>query len=407
MNSLLSGCRRLLLVAGAAFGATTSVKAQAPAPPATEKGSKPWQASGTLRAEEQANNNVFLLSDALKARLDTLTAPAPPGTHFTDMQRASDFITLVQGGVDIEGPGLFGRTLSIRPTARYDYYARNPKRGNVEFGLSIAQSISHNGRLHLRGTLVPSYFYRNFLADAQDLNGDGSIEANERIYGAGTYHDRRFFVGYQQRLVRGTRTEPIGVAVELDVGHVMRTYDAPLAYRSYRGPEVDASLNVDLTRALRFDAGYTHASLNSTPDSAVLVLNEPDFNQDFNRDGTATDLRVRTVQLVDFSRTEQYLNLRLRAQLVSDVTARGYYQHRWRTFPSTQPFDVYNNSRRDRRDLVGLEVSFRIAAATQFSVGGDIETQKVTRSLIPAQVQTGEITDYTRSRVYAGLRYHF
>jgi hypothetical protein len=407
LNSSLSGCRRWLLVGAAAFGVTTSVAAQAPASAAAEKASKPWHASGTLRAEGQANNNVFLLSDTLKARLDTLTAAAPPGTRFTDMRSASDVIALLQAGVDIEGPGLLGRTLSIRPTARYDYYARNPKRGNVELGLSIAQSVFHRGRLHLRGSLVPSYFFRNFLADAKDLNGNGTIESNERIYAAGTYHDRRVFVGYQQRLIRGTHIQPFGVAVGLDVGHVVRTYDAPLSYRSYRGPEVDASLAVDLSRAVRFDAGYAHASLNSTPDSAVLVLNEPDFGQDFNADGTATDLRVRTVQLVDFSRTEQDLNLRLRAQLGGDITARVYYQHRWRTFPSTQPFDVYNNSRRDRRDLVGLELSFRIAPAAQFSVGGDIETQKVTKSLIPAQVQLGEVADYKRTRVYAGLRYPF
>jgi hypothetical protein len=397
----------LLLVVCAAFGATTSLTAQAPAPAATEKGSKPWHASGTLRAEGQANSNVFLLSDTLKARLDTLKAPAPPGTRFADMTSANDVIALVHAGFDIDGPGLFGRTLSIRPTARYDYYARNPKRGNVELGLSIAQSLFHNGRLHLRGSLVPSYFFRNFLADAKDLNGNGSIESNERIYAAGTYHDRRVFVGYQQRLVRGTHTQPFGVAVELDVGHVVRTYDAPLYYRSYRGPEVDASLAVDLTRAVRFDVGYTHASLNSKPDSAVLVLNEPDFGVDFNGDGTATDLRVRTVQLVDFSRTEQDLNLRLRAGLGGDVSARVYYQHRWRTFPSTQPFDVYNNSRRDRRDLVGVELSFRVAPEAEFSVGGDIETQKVTKALIPAQVQLGEVADYKRTRVYAGLRYHF
>ncbi len=406
MPSLRSAGHRFLLVVCGAFGVTASVTAQAPspAPAAQPKASKSWHASGTLRAEEQANNNVFLLSDALKARLDTLTAPAPPGTHFTDMQSASDFITLVGAGFDIEGPGLFGRTLSIRPMARYDYYARNPKRGNVELGLAIAQSVWHNGRVQLRGTLVPSYFYRNFLSDAKDLNADGTIEPNERIYAAGTYHDRRLLVGYQHRLVRATSTEPFGVAVELDVGHVVRTYDAPLSYRSYRGPEVDATLALELTRALRLDAGWTHATLTSKPDSAVLVLNEPDFNVDFNGDGTATDLRVRTVQLVDFSRTEQYLNLRLRAELSGDVSARVYYQHRWRTFPSTQPYDVHNNSRRDRRDLVGLELSFRVAPLAHFSVGGDVETQKVTRSLIPTL--TGEITDYTRSRVYAGLRYH-
>jgi hypothetical protein len=398
----------VLLVVSAVVGATRSVGAQArvAAPATPEKDTKPWHTSGTLRVEGQANSNVFLLSDTLKARLDTVTTPPPPGTRFADMQSANDVIVLVQAGFDLEGPGLFGRPLSIHPTARYNYYTRNSKRGNVELGLAVAQSIFHNGRVHLRGSLVPSYFFRNFLADAIDLNGNGRIESNERIYAAGTYHDRRLFVGYSQRLVRATHAQPFGVAVELDVGHVVRRYDAPLAYRSYKGPEVDASLNVDLSRAVKFDARYTHAALTSTPDSAVLVLNEPDFGVDFNRDGTATDLRVRTVQLVDFSRTEQDLNLRLRAEL-GDVTARVYYQHRWRSFPSAQPFDVYNNSRRDRRDLVGLEVSVRVAPEAQFSVGGDIETQKVTKSLIPAQVQLGEVADYKRNRVYAGLRYHF
>src|SRR5260370_1747620 len=132
----------------------------------------------------------------------------------------------------------------------------------------------------------------------------GSIEANERIYAAGTYHDNRVLVGYQHRLVRATRTQPLGVAVELAVGHVVRNYDAPLAYRSYRGPEVDATLALDLSKALKFDAGYQHASLNSKPDSAVLLLNDPDFNIDFNRSRTTTDQRAPTVQLEDRLRTE-------------------------------------------------------------------------------------------------------
>ncbi len=168
---------------------------------------------------------------------------------------------------------------------------------------------------------------------------------------------------------------------------------------------MDAPVAVELSRAVRLDAGYAHASLNSKPDSAVLVLNEPDFGVDFNGNGTVTDLRVRTVQLVDFSRAEQDVNLRLRAELGEGVNVRVYYQHRWRSFPSTQPFDVSNNSRRDRRDLIGLELSLRIAPEAQFSIGGDIETQKVTRSPIPSQGQAGEMGDQPRNRPYAGFRY--
>src|SRR5712691_987877 len=123
------------------LGAPRSVAAQAPAPYGNHKTSKTWHAIGTLRVEEQGNNNVFLLSDATKARLDTLTTAAPPATRFADMQSANDYITVAQAGLGIEGPGLFGRALSVRSDGRYAFYALNAKRRNVDLGLSIAQAF--------------------------------------------------------------------------------------------------------------------------------------------------------------------------------------------------------------------------------------------------------------------------
>ncbi|HVH09471.1 MAG TPA: hypothetical protein VM736_06715 [Gemmatimonadales bacterium] len=394
---------RWLLVALAVLAAPT-LAAQQPASPAKHHASKVWHAIGSLALEEESNNNVFQLSDAAKVGLDTLTAAAPPTTRFADMQRANDYITVARVDLGVEGPGLLGRPLSVRADGRYDFYALNARRRNAELGFAIAQAFPHHGRLQLRGRFVPSYFYRNFMADAVDSNGDGSIESNERIYAAGTYSDARVLLGYRQWLIRSTATEPLGAAVELEVGRVTRTYAAPLSYRSYRGPEFVGGLTLDFTRSLGLDVGYTHAALRSTPDSAVLVVNEPDFNRDFNGDGTAVDLRVRTVQLVDFSRLEQQLLLGLRAELAPGLALGVHYQHRWRSFPSSQPYDVYNNSRRDRRDWAAVELSARLRPQVQFTVGADVETQKVTRSLVPSL--TGEITDYTRTRVYAGWRYH-
>jgi hypothetical protein len=147
--------------------------------------------TGTLRADEQASNNVFLLSDAARARLDTVTTPPSPATRFASMRSANDYITAVRLGFGVEGPGLLGRTLIIRSDSRYDWYALNAKRRSVDLGLSITQAFPHHGRLQVSGRLVPSYFYRNFMADAIDRNGDGVIEASERIYAAGTYRDCR------------------------------------------------------------------------------------------------------------------------------------------------------------------------------------------------------------------------
>lgn len=396
--------QRLLLVGITVLRATESVTAQAAARPDRHKPPETWHASGTVRVEEQANNNVFLLSDARKARLDTLTTPAPPATRFADMQSANDYITAVQAGLDIEGPGLLGRTLSVRSTGRYDFYALNAKRRNVTLGLSIAQAVSRHGRFQLRGSLVPSYFYRNFLADATDLNGDGVIESRERIYAAGTYRDGRLLIGYRQRLISSTKSHPFGAAVELEAGRSVVTFQPPFQDRSGQGPVVEATAAFDLTRSLGFDVAYTHVASNSTPATAMVLLNEPDFNRDFNGNGTTTDLQVRSMQMVDFSRTDQYLDVRARADIAAGVGARVHYQHRWRTFLSAQPFDVLNNSRRDRRDFVGAELSFRVGSRAHFSVGGDVETQKVSRSLVTSE--TGEVTAYTRNRLYAAWQYH-
>jgi hypothetical protein len=380
-------------------------QAQAPEPAPGARAERTWHAMGALHLTERADNNVFLLSDARKAQLDTLTAPAPPTTRFADMQSASDFITAARAELGATGPGLFGRSLSARFGAAYDFYARNDKRRHAAVRFSIAQAFPHHGRLRLRGRLTPSYFFRNFLADAIDLNADGRIESNERIYAAGTYRDSRIFLGYRQQLVRARQSHPFGAAVEFEVGHADRRYDAPLGYRSYNGPVVLATLVLDFSHSVALEVGYTHASLSARPDSAVLVLNEPDFNRDFNGDGTATDPRVRTVQLVDFSRTEQDLDVRLRAGRADGVRLGAHYRHRWRQFPSTQPFDVYNNTRRDRRDFVGLEIVVPTGPRAAFALGGDLETQFLSRSLVPSL--TGEVTDYSRTRLFGGWRYHF
>jgi hypothetical protein len=395
--------RLAIVVAMPVLGATAPLAAQAPAPPVRGMPGRVWHAVGSLRLDEQSNDNVFLLSDTMRARLDTFTTPASPATRFADMRSVNDYITTLRAGLGIEGPGLFGRTLSFRSDADYDWYARNAKRRNIDLGFAVTQTFPYHGRLELRGRLVPSYFYRNFLADAIDLNGDGVIQSSERIYAAATYRDSRLLVGYRQRLIGSTKTDGFGATLELTVGRSARTYEAPLAYRSYRGPTVEATLALELARPWKLEVGYTHASLNSRADTAVLLLNEPDFNRDFNGNGTTTDLRVRSVQVVDFSRREQDLDLGLRAEVNQGVSARLHYEHRWRAFPSAQPFDVLNNSRRDRRDFMGLELSFRVGPRTHFSVGGDVEVQKVGRSLVPSL--TEDVTAYKRNRFYAGWRF--
>jgi hypothetical protein len=261
----------------------------------------------------------------------------------------------------------------------------------------MAQSLPLHGRLRLGGRLVPGSFSANYLADAIDLNGDGVISSAERRYATGSHRDIRLLAGYRQPLLRPGGANPLGVTLKLDAGRVSRTYDAPLGYRSYAGPIVRMGLAFDLKRSLELDVGYARTSLRSTPDSAVLVLSETAFNTDFNGNGTLDAGSVRTRQMVDFSRVEQYLDVGIRAHVAHRLTGRAWYRYRWRRFPSTEPFDVLNRGRRDHRATVGAGLTCPVTSRVQLSAAADFEIQK----------QPAWVTDYSRTHVLLGLGYRF
>jgi hypothetical protein len=363
-----------------------------------------WRVAYVARLDESFDDNPFLLSDARKAALTAAPAPSLPGSRYATMLDGSDWITALRGSVAAEGAGLFGRRTFLEFDAKYEYYHRNASRRNVDFRLSAMQSLGRGAQLGVRGHMLPSFYFRNFMSDAVDLNGDGIIQPNERVYSGATYADNEFAVEYRQRLVRSTPDHPFGARLVVLGGHDSRQYRAPFETRSYGGPFASATVGVALTSALSMDLGYRRATLASTPGLAVLVLNEPDFNVDFNGNGRVTDLSVRTVQMVDFSRVEQTLTTRLRAELSDNVETELSFARRNRSFGSKQPYDVYNDTRRDHRDRLGMNVSFRMTPQVRLKVGVLSESQQHSNSL-RAAVPIDGVTAYTRKTLIFSLAY--
>lgn len=363
-----------------------------------------WRFKPVVRIEESYDNNPFLLSDRGQAALTSLSSPALPGGRYAQMLGGSDWITALQGSVIAQGGGLFDRRLVLEASAQYDYYHRNVSRRNVEFHASAMQALGHGAHLGIRARVLPSFYFRNFMADAIASTPDAIVQPDGRVYAPGTYADKDFAVEYRQRLIRSTPDEPFGARLVLAAGHRSRQYEAPFATRSYAGPFGSAFVALDLTSGVSVDLGYRRASLASTPGTAVLVLNEPDFNQDFNGNGTRTDLSVRSVQMVDFSRVEQTITSHLRAGLSKTVETDVFYGRRYRTFGSTQPYDVYNNTRRDTRDRMGMNVTFRVSSPVRLKVGVLNERETLSNTL--RAVPIDGVTAYTRHTFIFALAYH-
>jgi hypothetical protein len=392
--------RRMLAIAFIALW-SPALQAQDILRPHTVKppADRSWRLIPGLRIVETFDDNPFLLSDARKAGVDAPSASSITSGRYTSMAGASDYITSVRGGLSAEGPAILGRKLTLGADARYEYYQKNDKRRNMFYDLRAVQALGRGAYLAARAELQPKYFFRNYLADAIDASGDGIIQTAERVYAAGTYSDQEFTGELRQRLVKSTDDHPFGAELTLEAGHKARSYQQPFQTRGYRGPFAGISGDLDLTASVGLEGEYRRSSLRSTPGTSVLLLNEPDFNRDFNGNGTTTDLRVRSLQGVDFSRIEQDMAARFRVRPNGAIETTLSYGRRMRSYQSKQPFDVYNNTRRDHRDRIGLDMAYRFSPGRSVHFGGNGEVQKLTNTLRPTAT-IDDAADYTRKGFY-------
>lgn len=370
--------------------------------PAEGKG---WRAAPSIRVETEYDDNVFLLSPGKRNELEAPGSIATPSGRFAGMQSPGDLITTMQAAFGAKGPGLLGRALELTADARYELYARNVDRRNLSIALVAEQSLAHGKRMRLRGSVTPSYFAKNYLADAVDGDLDGDITPDERVYEAGKYRDVEVGLDYRFRMAKSTRRHPFGAALQPSVGYYSRTYEAPFSGRDLSGPTAGLKLAMDVSPRAGLDVEYEFASLTATPTRQVMILDESAFDRDFNGNGTSDDSFARAFEMADRSRAEHAIVASFRYEMSKRADVELEAEHRRRSFSSGQEFDVANNGRSDSRNTLGAELTIKLARGVRLVAGGEIASQRINRENDPGS--TGEIADYDKHRTRVGLSYRF
>lgn len=368
----------------------------------TRKAMNNWRVAPSIRIDAEYDDNIFLLGSGRKDNVEDPSSEEVISGRYADMKQASDLLTTVSAGFVLMGPGLFAKPALIVPELSYERYTQNAQRSNLGVGVSIQQE-AWAGRLRLQGKVTPKYFARNYLADAVDQDASGSITEDERVYAPGEYSEGEFAADYRFPLSKATKHHPFGVSIQLGGGFASRSYAAPLASRNLDGPMAGAKLLLDLGRRLELDLGYDYSSMAGASSTQVLLLNESDFGQDFNGNGTQDDLDARVATLVDRSRKEHRAGATLQFELSKPVDVALGYEYRWRQYTSNQPLDVSHRGRKDARHQVSGDIRFRLTKDLRFRAGGVHSRQGHNRSGDPGSL--GEIDDYTRSQARLGLSY--
>lgn len=402
MSSYGSAVRPVLVLALMAVGAGELAAQGRERSRARERA---WKFEARVEGEFRYDDNPFLLTAAQKPRLETPSAGDTLSGRFGDMQKASDMIPAVGLELALEGRGLAGRALTLQAEGTYDANLENGRRRHAELGFSAEQALGRGSRVRLRLDWRPSYYHKNYLADAVDADGDGDIASRERRYQAGSSSEVDVTLGYRHRLLRSTRERQIGVSAELKAGYFDRSYDTPFAGRSRGGPGGQIGLGIELARRWAISLDYAYQKLDADPTREVMLLDETAFGRDFNGNGLVTDLDARAFELVDRSRTEQEFGVAIQGELADPVTVELAYGRRTRNFSSTEPFDVSNRDRNDGLNEVSGGLHVRLTRALRLDAGARRGAQDTNRAGDPGA--TGEVADYTRLVAWAGLRYRF
>ena len=402
MRSLTAMTLRLLTPLVLVLPATPAL-AQGPVAPAAPRVRGDWRFSPTLGSDAEYDDNIYLLSSSKKSRIDAPNGADLASGRYANMSRPGDLITTLRAAIEMRGPGLAGRALTITPEAAYELYAWNAERRTERFGLTVAQALPHSGRVRLQADVTPSTFYKNYLADAVDTDGSGSITSDERRYGPGSYAERALTADVRLRLVKQRTSRPVGLALQVGAGYSGRSYDAPFETRDLSGPSGALGLLFDVGKKVEMDLGYELASLGATPGRVVMLLDENDFGVDFNGNGNASDVDARAFEMVDRSRTEQGISLAFTSELSKSVDLALEYGRRWRSFGSDQPYDVSNNGRHDARNELGL--GLRVELTSAIRLNGTLQYQKQSIDRVNDPAGLGDEDDYTRLRTSIGLRW--
>ncbi|MEO6067108.1 MAG: hypothetical protein ABIQ41_03885 [Gemmatimonadales bacterium] len=360
-----------------------------------------WRTRIELQVDAEYDDNVFLLAPTRKPDLASPSAGDVTSGRFRGMESAGDVITDLGLGIAFRGPGLTGRTLAIVPSVGYEWYAQSPERSNLTLGLAMEQALPHQDMVRLRGGIVPSYFQKNYLSDAVDVSGDGVITNDERIYARGEYRETSAGIDYRHRLVKETSSRSTSLWLTVGGAYSSKRFDAPHQGRDLSGPTASIGLKMDRGKAFSVQVAYSQDWLDATADSQVMVLDEPDFGQDLNGNTTTTDLDVRVAGTVDRSRVERAGGARVDIAVGRRSELRLDYEHRWRSFSSTEPLDAANRGRRDRRDQFGATFVSELSRRVRMHVGAQRGAQRLDRLIGTAGA--GDVDDYTRTQIQVGL----
>ncbi len=359
-----------------------------------------WKTRWGVRMEFEWNDNVFKFSESQQNRMNLNDPGDTVSGRFNDMEKVSDGIISIAPELEVRTKnGLFGRSLSLSGIIDYQHYYRNTKKSHVNLALSIQQKTSKNGKIILQADYIPSYFMKNYLLDATDSTGH--VSSSERIYYEALYNEMEFLLKYKHLFNKWI----MDIESEVLVGYRARSYNSQFPGRNQDAFEGGLAFEVIPVKQWFINIGYYFESVQSPITREVMILDEPDYQIDFNNDRDFADNNIRTEQTLNRSNYSQTLELGLTFRPLKQLGVYAGFELLFRNYISQELINPSFKDRNDAKNTLRLGFDYQILKKLFLMVEYKNANQQTNRSADPESV--GEETDYKNNILKAGIQWQF
>ena len=366
--------------------------------------SSAWSFRTDLSAEFEYDDNLFLLRNSVKDRLETNGPADVASGRFRDMESPTDVLVTPSLGIELKGPGLGGRVLELTAAIRSPMHTENPERDYFELSAGLRHALGGGaGKFGLRIDWIPDRFTKNYLADATDPVGP--VTDDERVYLAGRYEQLDITVEYRLPLVPAPKAGGFSLDGSAELRFRDRSYDSPFSGRDRDSTTVALGLDAGLSpkASLSFDVSYEDSESPTT--NEVMILDEPDYGVIFNGDADATDADVRTVQATDRSFKEVALRAGLKLVSGASSDVRLWVERQQTDYPSNLAFDEAYRNREDDRTTFGVAIETDLGKGLKGQLAAEFASQDTARPADPGA--TGEEADFDRFVIGLSVGYRW
>jgi len=366
----------------------------------TKSDKKNLSTAWSLKLNTEWSDNVFKLSEKQMDRFNLNNPGDEISGRYNDMESINDLIFSIEPKFKMETKnGLFKRMFSLTGKLNYQFYSRNTKKSFFKLSLSAKQKVSKNGTIIIKAKYIPSSFKKNYLLDATDTTG--SVSSSERIYHEAVYSKTDLSGAYRHRFNMGS----LKINSDFFMGYGNKSYNDEFPGRNQDAFYAGVALKLKPSKLWDLYLEYTYESVKSPITKEVMILDEPDYQIDFNNDGDFADNNRRTEQTVNRSHYSNNLEFVFSVMPVKRLAIYAGAELTFKDYLSSEPIDPNYKDRNDSRTEFMLGFEYQILKKLSLMVEYKNINLQTDRPEDPGSV--GEETDYITNIVKAGIQWKF